>query len=183
MLSCDTKFSNHIFWEMRCNNGKLELIFSCLRLEKIKRKCAEKFHSNFNTYIANVFTLNQYLIYNILAYFRLCGEIMLHHVYKSILLGSKIIADGDCSHEIKRCLLCGRGAMTYLYSILKSRDYFVNKGASKQSYGFSNSHIWMWELGYKESWVLKNWCFWTVVLEKILESPLDCKEFKLVKPK
>ena len=81
---------------------------------------------------------------------------MLHHIYKSILLGSKIIADGECSHEIKRGLLHRRGAMANLYSILKSRDYFANKGPSKQSYGFSNSHVWMWELNYKESWALKN---------------------------
>ena len=61
--------------------------------------------------------------------------------------------------------------------------YFANKGPSSQSYGFSSSHVWMWELEYKESWVLKNWCFWTVVLEKTLESPLDCKEIKPVNPK
>ena len=61
--------------------------------------------------------------------------------------------------------------MTNLGSILKrERYYFINKGPSSQSYGFSNSHVWMWELDYKESWVPKNWCFWTVVLEKILES-------------
>ena len=58
------------------------------------------------------------------------------------------------------------------------RDYFANKGLSNQSYGFSSSHVWMWELDCKESWVLKNWCFWTVVLEKTLESSLDCKEIK-----
>ena len=58
-----------------------------------------------------------------------------------------------------------------------------NKGPSSQSYGFPSSHVWMWELDYKESWVLKNWCFWTVVLEKTLESPLDCKKIKPVHPK
>ena len=57
----------------------------------------------------------------------------------------------------------------------KHWHYFANKGLSIQSYGFSSSHVWMWELDYKESWVPKNWCFWTVVLEKTLESPLDCK--------
>ena len=56
----------------------------------------------------------------------------------------------------------------------------VNKGPSSQGYGFSSSHVWMWQLDYKESWVLKNWCFWAVVLEKILESPLDCKEIQPV---
>jgi len=67
--------------------------------------------------------------------------------------------------------------------IKKQRHYFANKGLSSQSYGFSISHVWMWELDYKETWVLKNWCFWTVVLEKTLESPLDCKEIQLVHPK
>ena len=100
-----------------------------------------------------------------------------------IFLGSKITADGDCSHEIKRRLLLGRKVMTNLDSILKSRDYFVNKGPSSQGYGFSSSHVWMWELDYKESWMPKNWRFWTVVLEKTLESPLDCKEIQPVHPK
>ena len=96
---------------------------------------------------------------------------------------SIITADGDCSHEIKRHLLLGRTVMTNLDSIKKQRHYFANKGPSSQSYGFSNGHIWMWELDYKESWVPKNWCFWTVVLEKTLESPLDCKEIQPVHPK
>ena len=67
--------------------------------------------------------------------------------------------------------------------IKKQRHYFVNKGPSSQSYGFSSSHIWMWQLDYKESWAPKNWCFWTVVLKKTLEGPLDCKEIKAVNPK
>ena len=100
-----------------------------------------------------------------------------------ILGGSKITADGDCSHEIKRHLLLGRKAMTNLDSILKGRHYFANKGPSSQGYGFSSSRVWMWELDYKESWVLRNWCFSTVVLEKTLESPLDCKEIQPVNPK
>jgi len=62
--------------------------------------------------------------------------------------------------------------------IKKQRHYFANKGLSSQSYGFSSSHVWMWELEYKESWALKNWCFWSVVLEKTLESPLDCKDIQ-----
>ena len=70
--------------------------------------------------------------------------------------------------------------MTNLDSIFKSRYYFVNKAPSSQGYGFSNGHVWMWELHYKESWAQKNWCFWTVVLEKTLESPLDCKEIQPV---
>ena len=96
--------------------------------------------------------------------------------------GSKITADGDCSHEIKRRLLLGRKVMSNRNSIFKSRD-ITNKGLSSQGYGFSSSHVWMWELDYKESWALKNWCFWTVVLEKTLESPLDCKEIQPVHPK
>ena len=88
-----------------------------------------------------------------------------------ILGGSKITADGDCSHEIKRRLLLGRQVMTNLRQhIQKQRHYLANKGPSSQSYGFSSSHVWMWELDCKESWVPKNWCFWTVVLEKTLES-------------
>ena len=75
-----------------------------------------------------------------------------------IFLGSKITADDDCSHEIKRRLLLGRKAMTNLDSILKSRD-IVDKGPSSQSYDFSSSHVWMWQLDYKENWALKNWCF------------------------
>ena len=66
--------------------------------------------------------------------------------------------------------------------IKKQRHCFVNKGPSGQSYDFSSSHVWMWELDYKESWVPKNWCFWTVVLEKTLESCLDCKEIQPVHP-
>ena len=93
-----------------------------------------------------------------------------------IFWGSKITADGHCSHEIKRCLLLGRKAMTSLDSMLKSRD----KGLSHQSYGFSSSHVWMWELDCNENWVPKNWFFWTVVLEKTLESPLDHKEIQPV---
>ena len=99
-----------------------------------------------------------------------------------LFFGSKITANGDCSHEIKRCLLLGRKAMTNLDSILKSRHYFANKGPSSQSYGFSSSQVWMWELHHKESWVPKNWCFWTVVLKKTLESPLDFKDIKPVNP-
>ena len=100
-----------------------------------------------------------------------------------IFLYSKFTADGDCSHEIERHLLLGRKAMTNLDSILKIRDSCANKGPFSQSYGFSSSHVWVWELDYKESWVPRNWCFWTVVLEKTLESALDCKEIQPVYPK
>ena len=67
--------------------------------------------------------------------------------------------------------------------IQKQRHYFANKGPSSQGYGFSSGHVWMWELDCEESWVPKNWCFWTVVLEKTLEGPLDCKEIQPVHPK
>ena len=99
-----------------------------------------------------------------------------------ILEGSKITADGDFSHEIKRCLLLERKAMTNLNSLLKSRDITLLTKVSSQSYSFSTSHVWMWELDYKESWVLKNW-FRAVVLENTLESPLDSMEIKPVNPK
>ena len=67
--------------------------------------------------------------------------------------------------------------------IKKQKHYFVIKGLSRQGYGFSSSHVWMWELDHKESWAPKNWCFWIVVSEKTLESPLDCKEIQLVHTK
>ena len=97
------------------------------------------------------------------------GETM-EAVTNFIFLGSKITADGDCSREIKIHLLLGRKAMTNLDSL------------SSESYGYSSSHVWMWELDHRESWVPKNWCLWTVVLEKTLESPLDCKEIQPVYP-
>ena len=65
----------------------------------------------------------------------------------------------------------------------KQRRYLANKGPPSQSYGFASSHVWMWQLDHKEGWVPKDWCFCTVVLEKTLESPLDCKEIKPVNPK
>ena len=104
-------------------------------------------------------------------------ETVADFIYLFIFLGSKLTADGDYSLEIKRYFLLGRKVMTNLDSILnKQRHYFAKKDLSSQSFGFSSSHVWMWELDYEESWALKNWCFWTVVLEKTLKSPLDCKE-------
>ena len=89
-----------------------------------------------------------------------------------ILGGSKITADGDCSHEIKRHLLLGRKAVTSLDSILKSRDITLpTKVHIAKAIVFYSSYIQMWELDHKESWVLKNWCFWTVVLERLLRVP------------
>ena len=81
------------------------------------------------------------------------------------------------SRYIKRSMIFGviRLFFKFFFIIQKQRHYFANKGSSSQSYGFSCGHVWMWELDCEEGWVPKNWCFWTVVLEKTLESPLDCK--------
>ena len=89
-----------------------------------------------------------------------------------LFLGSKITVDGDCSREIKRRLLLGRKAMTNLDSLIKKERYhFADKGPYSQSYGFSSSHVWMWELDHKEGWEPKNWCFWIMVLERLLRAP------------
>ena len=97
---------------------------------------------------------------------------------------SKTTADGDCICDIKRHLLLGRKIITNLDNIFKKqRRYFNNKGPSSQGYGFSGGHIWMWELDYEESWALRNWCFWTVVLEKTFKNPLDCQEIQPVHPR
>ena len=101
-------------------------------------------------------------------------------VSEFIFGGSKIIADGDRNHEIKKLAPWKKSYDQPRQHIKKQRHYFAIKGPSSQSYGFSSSHVWMWELDYKEGWVLKNWCFWTVVLEKTLESPLDCEEIQSV---
>ena len=100
-----------------------------------------------------------------------------------LILGSKITADDDCSHEIRRQFLLSRKSMTNLDSVLKSRHYFADRGPYSQGYGLSRSHVLMWELDNKEGRVPKNWCFWTVVLEKTLESPFESKEIKPVKVK
>ena len=100
-----------------------------------------------------------------------------------ILGGSKITADGYCSYEIKRHLLLGRQAMTNLDSILKNRDITLPTKIHLVKATVFPVVMYGCELDYKESWVPKNWCFWTVVLEKTLESPLDCKEIQPVHPK
>ena len=97
-----------------------------------------------------------------------------------ILGGSKITENGDCSHEIKRCLLLGKKVMANLDSILKSRDITLpTKVCLVKAMDFPVV-MYGYELDYEESWMPKNWCFWTVVLEKTLESPLDCKEIQPV---
>ena len=100
-----------------------------------------------------------------------------------IFLGSKITADGDCSHEIKLALRKKSYDQSKQHIKKQGHYYFADKGLYSQSYGFSSSHIWMSELVHKEGWVSQNWYFWTVVLEKTLESPLDCKEIQPVLPK
>ena len=111
------------------------------------------------------------------------GETM-ETVTDFIFLGSKITVDGDCSHETKRCLLFGRKVLTNLESILKSRDITLStKVHLVKAMVFPVVMLRMWELDYKASWAPKNWCFWTVVLEKTLESPLDYKEILSVHSK
>ena len=100
-----------------------------------------------------------------------------------IFLGSQITADGDCSHEIKIHLLLGRKLYQPRHHIRKQRHYLANKSLSSQVYAFSSSHVWTWELDCEETWAPKNGCFWTVVLEKTLESPLYCKEIQPIHPK
>jgi len=92
--------------------------------------------------------------------------------------------DSACSHEIKRCFLLERKAMTKLDSVLKSREItlLTEVHIVKAMVFFPSSHALMWQLDHKEGWAPMNWCFWTVVLEKTLESPLDCKEIKPVNP-
>ena len=88
-----------------------------------------------------------------------------------IFLGFRITVDNDCSHEIKRRMLLRRKAVSDLDSIIKKqRCLFADKDPSSQSYGFSSSRVWMWEVDHKEGWAPKNWCFWIVVLEKTVES-------------
>ena len=110
------------------------------------------------------------------------GE-MVETVWDFIFGGSKITADGDCSHEIKRCLLLGRKVMSNLDSILKNRHITLPTKVHLVKAMDFPVLVYGCELDYKESWALKNWCFWTVVLEKTLESPLEYKEIQPVHPK
>ena len=100
-----------------------------------------------------------------------------------VFLGSKITADGDCSHEIERCFLLGRKAMTNLENILKIRDISLPIKICIVKAIVFPVHVWLWELDYKKGWAPKNWYFWIVMLEKTLESPLDSKEIKPVNVK
>ena len=101
-----------------------------------------------------------------------------------IFLGSKITANGDCSREIKRRLLLGKKSYDNpRRHIKKQRHYFADKSPYHQNYVFSSTHVGMWELDHKEGWTPKNWCSWTVVLEKTLESLLEWRKIKLLNPK
>ena len=100
-----------------------------------------------------------------------------------IFLSSQIMTDGDCNHEIKTLSPWKKSYDQPRQHIKKQRHYFANKGPYSRTYVFSSSQVWMWELDYNESWALQNWCFWTMVLAKTLESPLDSKEIKAVNPK
>ena len=101
-----------------------------------------------------------------------------------IILGSSITANGDFSHVIKNWLLLGRKAMTNLDSILKSRDVTLPTNVRLvKAMIFSSNPVWMWDLDHKESRTVKNCCFWTVVLVKTLENPLNCKKSQVVHPK
>ena len=108
------------------------------------------------------------------------GETM-ETVRDFIFSGAKTTADGDCSHEISSPWK--KSYEQPRQHIKKQRHYFADKGLSNQSYGFSSSHVWMWELDHKEGWVPKTWCLQIVALEKTVESPLDRKEIKPVNPK
>ena len=95
----------------------------------------------------------------------------------------KITMDSDYNHKIKKlCTSWKESSDKPRQHIKKQRYHFADKGLCSQSYGFSSGHIWMWDVGHKEGWGMKNWCFWIVVLET-LESPLDCKQIKPVNPK
>ena len=98
-------------------------------------------------------------------------------------MGSKITADGDCSHETKKHLLLEEKLWQNWTAYWKAEALLCGQILNSQSYGFSSGHVWMWELDHKESWALKNRCFWTVALEKTLASSLNIKEVKPVNPK
>ena len=102
--------------------------------------------------------------------------------WETIFLGSKNHCMVTAAMKLKDACSLEEKVWPPRQHIKKQRHYFAKKGPSSQSYGFSSSHVWKWELEYKEGWELKTWCFWTVVLEKTLESPLDCKEIQPVNP-
>ena len=104
-------------------------------------------------------------------------------VVNFIFLGPKITADGDCSHEIKTLAPWKESYDKPRQYIKKQRHHFADQGPYSQIYGFSSSHVGIWEMDHNEGWAPTNWCFWITVLEKTPENPLDCKEIKLINPK
>ena len=120
------------------------------------------------------------MVSSLITSWQIDGETM-ETVRDFLFLGSKITAGGDCSHEIKTLAPWKKSYDQPRQHIKKQT--LLTKGLSSQSYGSSSSHVCMWEVEHKESWVPKNWYFWTVVLGKTLEKPLDCKEIKPVHPK
>ena len=149
--------------------------------------------ANLATYFVLSTCLTYSVSFSLFSWNWLCSSMYLNHfvlffvtwdLVTLFLLFSTYSRKFNCSHETKRCLLLGGKAMTNLDSILKNRDITLpTKVHIVQSYGFSSSYVWMWELDYKEGRPLKNWCFWTMVLEKTLESPLNYKEIQPVHPK
>ena len=104
-------------------------------------------------------------------------------LYLFIFLAPKLLQMVTAAMKLKDAYSLEKSYDQPRQHIKKQRHYFANKGLSCQGYGFSSGHVWMWEFDYKENWVPKNLCFWTVVLEEMLESPLDCKEIQSVHPK
>ena len=144
-------------------------------LMKVKEK-SEKFGLNLNIQKTKIMASGP------ITSWQIDGETV-ETVTDLVFWGSKITADGDSIHEIKRLTPWKKSYDQPRQHIKKQRHYFANKGPSSQSYGFSSGHVWMWKLDYKESRAPKNWYFLTVMLEKTPESPLDCKEIKPVNTK
>ena len=103
--------------------------------------------------------------------------------WQTLLGGSKTMQMVTAAMKLKDTCSLKKSYDQLRQHIQKQRHYLANKGLSSQSYGFPSSHVWVWEWDHKESWALKNWCFWTVVLEKTLQSSLDSKEIQPVHPK
>ena len=145
------------------------------RLDKVKEE-SEKVGLKLNIQETKIMTSSP------ISSWQIDGETM-ETVTDFIFLDTKVTAGGDCSHEINTLAPWKKSYDQLRWPIKKQKHSCAKKSPYSQSYGFSSSHEYMWELDYKESWALNNWCFWTVVLEKTLESPLDCKEIKPVNPK
>ena len=157
------------------SNGKIKEELKCL-LMWVKEK-SEKADLKIN--IKKINKKTDVMAFSPITSWKIDGE-KVEAVADFISLTSRITLEGYCSHEIKGLLIIRRKAR---WHIKKQRHHFGDKSASSQSYGFSSSHVQIWELNHKLGWMPKNWCFQNVVLEKTLESPLDSKEIKPVHPK